>query len=184
MVTMGYPFTYGFWFYEELLPLLNSGQGKVWIETPGFGKHLVTANSTKLKCLRRSPMCANCDRVGLIWMLQSQKKLHPSSSGLPHKPKGTQYPHLNLWALDGDRLVLMTQDHIFPRSKGGSNGMHNLQTMCSDCNTAKGDSIPHEYARSFIHAPTVDGRGPSIKGLSEVHEHALSVLDYLERKAC
>jgi len=36
----------------------------------------------------------------------------------------------------------LTIDHIKPRSKGGTNDDRNLQTMCSPCNNAKGDTWP------------------------------------------
>lgn len=39
----------------------------------------------------------------------------------------------------GDWLTL---DHIVPRSKGGTNAVDNLQTLCSDCNYAKADELP------------------------------------------
>lgn len=34
----------------------------------------------------------------------------------------------------------LTLDHIVPRSKGGTNAVDNLQTMCRSCNTEKGNS--------------------------------------------
>lgn len=52
-------------------------------------------------------------------------------------------PHLNLYAVDenGDD-VLMTKDHIVPKSRGGANALRNYQTMCSPCNGAKADTHP------------------------------------------
>ena len=40
--------------------------------------------------------------------------------------------------------VLMTKDHIIPKSLGGKNTIYNLQPMCQFCNSRKGSSqIPN-----------------------------------------
>jgi 5-methylcytosine-specific restriction endonuclease McrA len=50
--------------------------------------------------------------------------------------------HLNLYAIDENgEEVLMTKDHIVPRSKGGKNDVSNYQTMCERCNLAKGNNL-------------------------------------------
>lgn len=50
--------------------------------------------------------------------------------------------HLNLYAIDNDgNEVLMTKDHILPRSKGGANNVSNYQTMCKICNELKGNKV-------------------------------------------
>ncbi len=53
---------------------------------------------------------------------------------------GNPVPHFNLYhqTKDGE-LILMTKDHIIPRSKGGPNMQANYQTMCCLCNTKKGN---------------------------------------------
>ena len=52
--------------------------------------------------------------------------------------------HLNLYAFDEDgNEVLMTKDHRYPKAKGGSNDISNLDTMCAPCNHAKGNTLPN-----------------------------------------
>ena len=46
--------------------------------------------------------------------------------------------HFNLRADDG---TLMTRDHIIPKSRGGREHIANMQTMCCDCNKAKGNHM-------------------------------------------
>lgn len=38
--------------------------------------------------------------------------------------------------------TMLTVDHIWPKSRGGSNHIDNLQPMCSPCNSRKKDKIP------------------------------------------
>lgn len=50
--------------------------------------------------------------------------------------------HLNLYAIDENgKEVLMTKDHILPKSKGGKDHISNYQPMCVRCNKAKGNNI-------------------------------------------
>lgn len=50
--------------------------------------------------------------------------------------------HLNLYAINNEgKEVLMTKDHIIPKSKGGKNHITNFQVMCSPCNTSKGNKV-------------------------------------------
>jgi 5-methylcytosine-specific restriction endonuclease McrA len=53
-------------------------------------------------------------------------------------------PHINMYHVEPNgSLMLMTKDHIVPSSKGGSDHIDNLQTMCSKCNSKKGN-LPFE----------------------------------------
>lgn len=50
--------------------------------------------------------------------------------------------HLDLFHVGADNnRVLMTIDHIIPKSKGGPNSLDNYQPMCQPCNSLKGNII-------------------------------------------
>lgn len=49
------------------------------------------------------------------------------------------YGHICLCC--GRNDVPMTVDHVIPLSKGGSNGIHNIQPLCGSCNSKKGIKI-------------------------------------------
>lgn len=58
------------------------------------------------------------------------------------KNKNDAAYHLNLYAIkDNGEEVLMTKDHIIPKSKGGMDNIDNYQTMCIDCNMTKGNNV-------------------------------------------
>lgn len=58
------------------------------------------------------------------------------------KSQGVKVYHFNLYAVDEEgEEVLMTKDHIVPRSKGGKNHLSNYQTMCKICNEKKADQL-------------------------------------------
>ena len=73
-------------------------------------------------------VCVSCSNTGAYFSLEYQVGA-----------KGDQAkPHLNLYSIEG---VLMTKDHIFPKSKGGKDHINNMQTMCYYCNQKKGDTV-------------------------------------------
>ena len=50
----------------------------------------------------------------------------------------------------------MTIDHIVPLSKGGTNGMDNLQLACKRCNLMKSDFSTEEF---LVDTPTAKAMG-------------------------
>ena len=72
--------------------------------------------------------------------------------------EGTNRRHFNLYADDG---TLMTKDHIIPKARGGRNVISNMQTMCEDCNKAKGASCP-----GFTQIVGIDRKGKEISFLT------------------
>lgn len=141
--------TYGFWLYEELRDKVGPGNGKhrgdpedsyIELSNPHGQTFTVKVTSLRLELFRRDPKCATCFRVGSLWMLQAHR--------------ANEAPHLNLYhvgdecdewkSLSQDGLVMMTKDHIIPRSKGGPTNLGNLQTMCTICNGKKGQRMMHD----------------------------------------
>ena len=79
----------------------------------------------KFYVFRRNLSCVCCGIKANTLMLELGKKNNS---------------HLNLYAESNEELILMTLDHVHPKSKGGNNDMSNLQTMCTQCNTLKSHS--------------------------------------------
>jgi 5-methylcytosine-specific restriction endonuclease McrA len=158
---------YGFWFYEELANkvgvrpgLHHYDQGDredsyIWLDTPNGQSYEVKDSSNRLELFRQNPKCVKCHRVGQLWLLES------------HRPN--ERPHLNLYyagpeevgewkKLCDNGLILMTKDHIIPKSKGGPTNLDNLQTMCSICNGKKGSTMPKKLGP--VQQAILDNLGP------------------------
>lgn len=58
-----------------------------------------------------------------------------------HKNDNVMPFSINLYATVNCTEILMTLDHILPKSKGGSNHTSNAQCMCVKCNNKKGDNL-------------------------------------------
>lgn len=68
-------------------------------------------------------------------------KLKGDFFALEKWPKGDM--HFDLYSIDENgREVLMTIDHIHPKSKGGEDHIENYQPMCCVHNYVKADKVP------------------------------------------
>lgn len=123
----------------EILPLLGvtnsdgtiDGKHRRTFETP-YGTFDVKVNTTRLRCFIESIACVACGIKGCVFRLER----HTNDKTVP-----LPAPHLNMYAVRDNELILMTQDHIIPKSKGGKDYMDNLQTMCYLCNEYKQDKV-------------------------------------------
>lgn len=87
-------------------------------------------SSHRLRVFSKSKSCVYCNIVGKYFYKEKDTK-------------SISY-HFNLYAIDSEQNeVLMTKDHIIPRSKGGKDIMENYQTCCFTCNQKK-DTTTHE----------------------------------------
>ncbi len=71
--------------------------------------------------------CQHCQRKGQYVVIGSYK-------GMPIEAKNTRL----LFSKD---FLMMTKDHIHPKSKGGPTKLGNLQILCALCNQKKADKV-------------------------------------------
>lgn len=100
-------------------------------ERPTLDDEPVGVTSLRLQTfLTKGVQCVACGIKGSHFR---KERSHPSD------PR----PHLNLYARVPNGVeMLMTSDHIHPKSRGGSDSLENRQTMCLRCNSQKADRVP------------------------------------------
>lgn len=107
---------------EDVLPFLEV-ERKIFRDRQGRDWSL-NLTSQRLKLFRGNRTCVCCGIEGTFLKLEQ------------HLPQDV--PHFNLYAsteLYGD--MMLTKDHIIPKSAGGLCIMSNYQTMCARCNAIK-----------------------------------------------
>lgn len=90
----------------------------------------IPLNHTRLRTFKEKGItCVSCGITGSFFAVEK-------SGCFPY--------HLNLYADKEGKEILMTVDHIKPKSKGGATMLDNLQPMCAKCNTKKADKYMEE----------------------------------------
>jgi hypothetical protein len=117
-----------------------SVRGAKWIEIDGYK---VRIESPRIRLMlsqkpRRGRVCANCGRLGSKVYLQIET--NPCISFPKDKAAFFVY---------SDDEMMLTCDHVFPRSKGGKTTGSNLQTLCRECNLFKAATIPVDMFSAF-----------------------------------
>lgn len=109
---------------QEVMPFIDNGKRLKISEDIS-----VNTNSVRLRTFKNNTVCVSCGLVGTHFWAEKQRK--------------DDRPHLNFYATNKQgQEVLMTKDHIIPKSKGGPDTSDNMQTMCTHCNQKKGNTLP------------------------------------------
>lgn len=113
---------------------------------------LVSLNVENMTYEQRAELRAECERrIGEFLSQRGLNTWNHSFIETDPVPNTIRYEVLKR---DGSRCLLcgvsakeavMHVDHIVPRSRGGSNAMENLQTLCWQCNNGKGNQDDENF---------------------------------------
>lgn len=120
---------------DETLSNLKISQSR-FVKFADFDGDLIKPYSLRYKTFAKSTVCARC---GLKASFFAKERIE----------KDGRY-HLNLYGVKDGVEILFTRDHIIPKSRGGSESLENMQTMCCVCNNEKGNLTEDELLESHL----------------------------------
>ena len=102
---------------EELLPYTGRDKPKIVYED-----YSARTDTRTLQCFAEHGIeCYLCGLKGEFFVMEKNLR--------------TEQIYLHLYGVDtDDEVIMMTKDHIVPKSRYGPNTLDNLRTMCERCN--------------------------------------------------
>jgi hypothetical protein len=109
----------------------SKGLAPVTVDIDG---NLIFALSDRYKLFfTKGYACCECGLAGQYFALEHSRN------------NKNERCHLNLYSLDSEgNEILLTKDHIIPKSENGKNNLSNYQVMCEPCNSKKGNTLQEE----------------------------------------
>ena len=115
---------------------------------------VVTLDIAKLNFTERTELVDACNRRISAFVMERGDGLWSGMLQLDPVPQSLRYKILArdkkcLLCGNGPADAPLEVDHIIPRSKGGSNDLSNLQTLCRPCNQGKSNLDDTDFTKSF-----------------------------------
>jgi hypothetical protein len=115
---------------DEVLPFITKNSGQKYQEYKGFEVKMGSQRYALFDI--KGTTCVRCGLKGDRFCLER-------TSG-----QNNRY-HFNLYGTDEEgRDIMITKDHIIPRSKGGEDSLDNYQPMCILCNGHKANNMEED----------------------------------------
>lgn len=110
---------------DEVLPFVNFTNK---VTKKEYNGDFIKMGSLRYKLFAtKGIVCSSCGLIGSFFAKE--------------KNKNDKTYHFNLYGIKNGIEIMLTKDHIFPKSLGGSDTLENLQTMCKICNELKSNNI-------------------------------------------
>lgn len=151
--------------FKYVSHLMDNEKKKIGFNLPDGRTFQVKVSSQRLVLFKQNPSCVCCGIKGSIILLQ--------------RNTNNEIPHFNFYAVVNNKLVLMTKDHILPKSKNGLNSFNNLQTMCKDCNVLKGN-----YPITNKQLLEIRGLYLSLLNQGKSHNEAFHKIEKVKKQMC
>jgi hypothetical protein len=110
---------------DEVLKHVGTGKPnhKFWIPHLNRTVNVGHLGTQRMKLMKLTQYCEVCLYQGTHFWLEHS---------------GCFSPHFNLYATNSSGgEIMLTMDHILPKSKGGATCLENIQLLCRHCNHAK-----------------------------------------------
>jgi hypothetical protein len=104
--------------------------------------------------------CFNCGLKASVWIVDRS-----ANEQYPNRQQGVINRRMNLFGRNAEgELVMMTQDHIIPVSKGGFTVLENLRPACERCNSRRGNTMNANDLKFMKQHPHLHLHGKVKKG--------------------
>jgi len=123
---------------SEILPFLTIPNTPKLERKREYDGDLIKMDSQRYYVFRESLNCHYCGIEGVKFCKERTRFSDP-------KRVNTTNFHFNLYAIKEGEDILMTKDHVIPRSEGGRDVVSNYVTCCTKCNNEKGSTPYDEF---------------------------------------
>ena len=152
---------------EEAFPLLEKYKHFFTVDDKTFPVYM---GGERYAAFLKNQDCVSCGRKGTHFRIHHDRK---------QQIVKWEYV-INLFSEEG---MMMTVDHIIPRSMGGKTHPYNLQVMCYKCNQQKGSKLPSpEVVAEITQRIAEDDEAKRIecmKNFREMSDNQLAVFEQI-----